>query len=205
MDPAVALAQAYLQLNGYLTVTEFPISTGSGADARAVTDIDVIALRFPGAWAMGTRQEARPDTDPQLALDDGVMDLLICEVKEGKARLNPNLTRRDTLTRTLRRVGCCPEDHVGHHVDGLLRQGMAEMEHRGVQCRARLVVFAGRVGHPRHTLVVSLAHAAREVVRYLRIHEPELHATQYSQPALAHLRLLTKLGLVPVNESAGGE
>lgn len=26
MDPAVALVQAYLQLNGYLTVTEFPIA-----------------------------------------------------------------------------------------------------------------------------------------------------------------------------------
>lgn len=204
MDPAVALAQAYLQLNGYLTVTEFPITTGSGVDARAVTDVDVIALRFPGALAMGMHQEARPDTDPRLAIDGGVMDLLICEVKEGKARLNPNLTRRDTLTRTLRRVGCCPEDHVGHHVDGLLRLGVAEMEHRGVRCRARLAVFAGRVGYPRHTLVVSLAHAAREVCRYLRAHEPELHATQYSQPSLSHLSLLMKLGVLPTPDPARG-
>lgn len=28
MDPAVALVQAYLQLNGYLTIAEFPIAGG---------------------------------------------------------------------------------------------------------------------------------------------------------------------------------
>lgn len=196
MDPAVALVQAYLQLNGYLTVTEFPITTGSGADAKAVTDIDVIALRFPGARAMGAEDGEESDTDPLLAIDQEVMDLLISEVKEGKARVNPNLTRRGTLTRTIQRVGCCPAEHVSHHVDSLLRRGVAEMEHRGVRCRARLVVFAGRVGHPRHTLVVSLAHAARAVIRSLRIREPELHATQFSQPALAQLRLLMKLGIV---------
>ncbi len=39
------------------------------------------------------------------------MDLLICEVKEGKARLNPKLSQSDTLTRTLwsSQVGPYPE------------------------------------------------------------------------------------------------
>ncbi len=199
MNPAVALTQAYLQLNGYLTVTEFPIISGTGPEAQAVTDIDLIALRFPRARVLGQSpeyHEDHPETDPLLQVGDEAMDLLICEVKEGKARLNTNLTRSDTLTRTLERVGCCPREHVGHHVDSLLRRGMATMDHGGVSCRARIAVFAGRLGNPRHALVVPLAHAAREVCRVLLDHEAELHVTSFSQPALAHMGLLTKLGLL---------
>lgn len=201
----MAVAQAYLQLNGYLTVTEFPITSGTGPGARAVTDIDLIAFRFPGARAVGRVQEGAPATDPLLQIGDDAMDLLICEVKEGKARLNPNLSRADTLARTLQRVGCCPQEHIPHHVDRLLKAGVATMDHEGVACRARLAVFAGRAGHPRHVLVVSLKHAAREVCRYLHLHEPELHATQFSQPALAQLSLLAKLGLLSsASASSGG-
>lgn len=195
MDPAVALVQAYLQLNGYLTVTEYPITTGTGQEAKAVTDVDLIALRFPGARAVGGEEEDLLDTDPLLQVGNDAMDLLICEVKEGKGRVNPNLTRGDTLTRTLQRVGCCPRAHISHHVESLLNAGSAVMDHGGVVCRARLAVFAGRPGRPRHALVVPLAHAAREVCRYLHVHGPELHATQFSQPALAQLGLLMKLGL----------
>lgn len=195
MDPAVALVQAYLQLNGYLTVTEFPITRGAGPGAQAVTDIDLIALRFPGAHPVGQQSDGPPDTDPVLEISDGVMDLLICEVKEGKARLNPNLTRTHTLTRTLERVGCCPPDRVAHHVNHLQRQGKARMDHEGVACQARIAVFAGRAGSPRHALVVPLPHVARQICRFLARHQPELHATQFSQPALAQLGLLAKLGL----------
>lgn len=203
MDPAVALAQAYLQLNGYLTITEFPITSGAGAEARAVTDIDLIALRFPGARPVGQSTATGPDTDPLLQIGDDTMDLLICEVKEGKARLNPNLSRSDTLARTLERVGCCAPGHVRHHVESLQRHGVAKMDHRGVACRARIAVFAGRPGNPRRALVVSLAHAAREVCRFLQIHQAELHATQFSQPALAQMGLLMKLGLFEVPGTIG--
>lgn len=131
------------------------------------------------------------------------MDLLICEVEEGKARLNPNQSRSDTLARTLERVGCCPRDHVGPHVEDLLRHGVATMDHRGVACRARIAVFAGRPGNPPQALVVSLGHAAREVCRFLQIHEAALHGTQFSQPALAQLGLLTKLGFFRAPNSIG--
>jgi hypothetical protein len=198
MDPAVALVQAYLQLNGYLTVTEFPITSGAGPEAQAVTDIDLIALRFPGAQAVGAPGELASGfrTDSVLGLDREVMDLLICEVKEGKARLNPNLTRTDTLTRTLRRVGCCHPDHVAHHVRELQRRGTATMNHHGVPCRARIVVFAGRSGHPGRARVIELNHVAREICGFLDRHAVVLHATHFSQPALAQLGLLTKLGVL---------
>jgi len=48
MDHAVALVQAYLQLNGYFTSAEYPIIAGTGrARFRTITDIDILAFRFP--------------------------------------------------------------------------------------------------------------------------------------------------------------
>lgn len=45
MDPAVALAQAYLQLNGYLTVTEFPITTGASPSHWPAMSMGDLPLR----------------------------------------------------------------------------------------------------------------------------------------------------------------
>ena len=48
MDNAVALVQAYLRLNGYFTVTEYPvIATRRDGTYRTATDLDVLAFRFP--------------------------------------------------------------------------------------------------------------------------------------------------------------
>ena len=48
MDSAVALVQAYLRVNGYFTVTEYPvIASGKGGTYRTATDLDVLAVRFP--------------------------------------------------------------------------------------------------------------------------------------------------------------
>ena len=198
MDPAVALVQGYLQLNGYFTVAEFPIGAAGADGVETVTDVDLIAVRFPLArpLAAGPAHAARPD--PALKVGDDGMDLLICEVKEGKARVNPNLTRADTLHATLQRIGCCAPDHVDHHVRALLRRGTAELEHPGaIRCRARLAVFAGRPGDARRApVVISLAHAAREVCQFLQEHREALHAMRLTQPALAHLHLLEKVGVL---------
>ena len=43
MDHAVALVQAYLQLNGYFTSAEYPIVASAGRNGvRSITDIDEI-------------------------------------------------------------------------------------------------------------------------------------------------------------------
>ncbi len=197
MNPAVALVQAYLQLNGFLTVAEFPIASGDTSTAEAITDVDIIAIRFPGARAVGVTAGNPELPDPLLAVLDDAMDLLICEVKEGKARLNPNLRRRNTLHTTLARVGCCPPAHAEHHVRQLRRYGVAEINHPGVRCRARLALFAGRPGDGhRAPLVIDLHHVAVAVCQFLVRHQPALHAVRLTQPALAHLQLLTKLGLL---------
>lgn len=79
-----------------------------------VTDVDVIAVRFPHEPHALSRWAARPldvllGADPELgSLEDG-LDVLVGEVKESEARLNPALRRRETLAFALRRAGCCPE------------------------------------------------------------------------------------------------
>jgi hypothetical protein len=50
MDTAVALVQAYLRVNGYFTVAEYPIVEAAGnSGPRSMTDIDILAFRFAGA------------------------------------------------------------------------------------------------------------------------------------------------------------
>lgn len=50
MDTAVALVQAYLHVNGYFTIAEYPVLEALRADqVRTVTDLDILAYRFPGA------------------------------------------------------------------------------------------------------------------------------------------------------------
>lgn len=167
MDPAVARVQAYLQLNAYLTVAEFPIVAAGVDGVETITDVDLIAVRFPLAQPLGAGPAHAAQPVPALRVSGDAMDLLICEVKEGKARVNPNLSRADTLRGTLERIGCC----------------------------ARLAVFAGRPGDARRApVVISLAHAAREICRFLRDHREALHAMRLTQPVLAHLHLLEKVG-----------
>jgi hypothetical protein len=48
VDHAVALVESYLRLNGYFTVTEYPvIEACKFGGYRTATDLDVLAFRFP--------------------------------------------------------------------------------------------------------------------------------------------------------------
>src|SRR4051812_12756597 len=99
MDTGVGLVQAYLHLNGYLVLTEVPVQMQSGDIYRTVTDLDVLAVRFP------QQDDAFPDrtedweaffrgADPALDLHNAGMDVIIGEVKEGDSHANPALRRR---------------------------------------------------------------------------------------------------------------
>lgn len=46
MDTAVALVQAYLHVNGYFTVTEYPVVEVVGPNSRSRTDLDILGFRF---------------------------------------------------------------------------------------------------------------------------------------------------------------
>ena len=69
MDPAVALVQAYLQMNGYFTVTEYSVveAAGRSNQYRMSTDLDVLAVRFPGAGHAVVRRRRRRRDNPAAA------------------------------------------------------------------------------------------------------------------------------------------
>jgi hypothetical protein len=93
MDTAVALVQAYLHVNGYFTVAEYPVlETMKHDNYCTLTDIDLLAYRLPHAGGLvpakkrGSKQPVQSHvTDPLLATSEDGPDSLIGEVKEGAA------------------------------------------------------------------------------------------------------------------------
>ena len=89
MDHAVSLVQTYLQLNGYFTSAEYPIIASGGRNGvRNVTDIDIMAFRFPRGLPVAERTPKRApqglalsDLDPGLGVPPDSIDMIIGEVK----------------------------------------------------------------------------------------------------------------------------
>ena len=79
MDKAVAPVQAYLRVNGYFTVAEYPVVEAMrNGGYREATDLDILAFRFSGAGQLvlgaghTTGQDSLAyDIDPALAVDHG--------------------------------------------------------------------------------------------------------------------------------------
>lgn len=194
VDHAVALVQAYLHINGYFTVTEYPVLEAlSEGGYKTATDIDLLALRLP--FAGGTRPIRDEQTDegfepdPVLGTQDRRPDLLIIEVKEGRAELNPGARSRDVLDAVLRRWGFCPETHLPKTIDRLQRKGTAEVP---AGPRIRMLAF-GSVIDPkkvRGVKAISLGHVVSYLRGYIEEHWDLLRHAQVKQPALGLLALL---------------
>src|SRR5829696_5877870 len=112
MDHAVALVQAYLQLNGYFTSAEYPIIAGTGRNGfRTITDIDILAFRFPTGEPMTRHAKRAPkmiDTsslDPGLAVPEQSIDMIIGEVKEGRVGINTGIRDPQVLKTVIDRFG----------------------------------------------------------------------------------------------------
>ena len=74
MDNAVSLVQAYLRLNGYFTVMEFPIIEAMRRGGhRTATDIDVLAFRFPGAGRLVPRAGTTGSRDTVIGTPDAAL------------------------------------------------------------------------------------------------------------------------------------
>jgi hypothetical protein len=199
MDCAVALVQAYLRLNGYFVETEYPIVSHRRAATITLTDLDVLAIRFPGAarWVPDTHGGGRElATDPELAVSGDRMDMIIGEVKEGRSRLNPAALTPDVLETVIRRFGCCAPDPAGSALE-VLRGPSADMTlHRGMHCRIRVVVFSGAHGErSRSFQVITLRHAAQFISRHISEHGEVYLAAHLKDDALGLFALLSKLGL----------
>lgn len=197
MDTAVAFVQAYLHINGYFTVTEYPVVEAiKRGGYRTATDLDVLAVRFPGAGRLvpthGKKSgDTRFEPDPKLCGDLHMVDMIIGEVKEGRAELNRGARDPVVLRTVLTRFGCCPEEHVAPVVEDLLHRGRAQMPSGH---RARLIAFGVASGEPLGYAceIVSLGHVIDFTRSYLREHWDVLRTAQFKDAALATLMMLEK-------------
>lgn len=203
MNSGVRLVQSYLHLNGYFTVSELPvIRQRRRGDFVEVTDLDMLAVRFPRAEYVVPR--GRPDAaddlhmqvDPVLVDERDVMDVIIGEVKEGKARVNDTLRSPPALETALRRVGCCTEAALAPTVEQLARTGEAALSasEAGIPTRVRLVAFgSGATGDRNGYEVISMKHIAEFVTDHLDRYHEVLQPADLGDTPLGLLHLLRKL------------
>lgn len=200
MDTAVSIVQAYLHLCGYFTATEYPvIESVQHGGYRVVTDLDVLAVRFPNARHVvpGRRGRKHGALSPDLLLDavPGKVDMIIGEVKEGQAELNQGARDPRVLRTVLTRFGCCHESHVDTAVDDLIRRGAVDLaggsEHGHY---VRLVAFGSRrsanIKYPCE--VILLGDIIESLQMYLREHWDLIRHAQFKDPALSLLTTLEK-------------
>src|SRR5579883_3081947 len=130
-----------------------------------------------------------------------VGEMLIGEVKEGKAELNEAAREPAVLQAALTRFGCCQHCHVSEVVKDVLQKG-----HAVTDCghRVRMVAFGaspGHLGRPRYD-VVSLGHIEQFLRDYISEHWEVLHQAQFKDPVFGFLVMLEKghRGWVPAHE-----
>lgn len=148
MDTSVALVSAYLQVNGYFCVTEYPLLESSPhGEVTTVSDLDVLAFRFPGAGReVRLRRhgriigDTRFESDPALNSPADLPDMIVGEVKRGRARFNSAARRPEVLAAALMRFGCCEPRHARALAQKLVHTGEETSEHGHL---VRMVAFGG--------------------------------------------------------------
>ena len=197
MDHAVSLVQAYLQLNGYFTSAEYPIIASGGRNGyRTLTDIDVLAFRFPsGMLSPSVPSSAAAgldvsDIDPGLGVPPGAVDMIIGEVKEGRVGINTGARDPEVLKAVVRRLGEFSEE-ADQVVDDLLKTGTARLP--SGFC-VRIVAFGafppGAAVPP--CRIISLGHVLEYLQQYVRKHWSMLRHLQFKDPAFGFLMTLEK-------------
>lgn len=199
MDTAVGVVKAYLELCGYFVLAELPVREADGGGYRDVTDLDIVAVRFSHPRVGLSRQVTSPlevflGVDPALHVYEEGVDVIVGEVKEGHARLNPSLRRAETLAFALRRVGCCPESRIQEEARAIVRSGRREMVMSGyVRCQVRLVVFGGS-GEPgeRGVQTLLLAQCWQFIEEKLQHAREVLAGSHFKDPILGFSCSATK-------------
>lgn len=199
MADAVDLVRAYLHLNGYFTVSEYPVLERlRGGEHRMVTDLDLLAFRFAGAGPVAVTSGSGPsvapallEPDPVLGRPRGESDMIVAEVKEGQAELNRAARDPRVLEAALIRFGCCDSGEAGRVVDGLLRNGEAQTGHGH---RIRMLAFGSTLPQKRSDryAAIRLAHVVAFLRAHLRDNWDLIRHAQVSDPALGFLTLMEK-------------
>ncbi len=198
MDHAVALVQAYLQVNGYFTVAEYPVLEALEAGGyQAATDIDLLALRLCDAGGVlaagaGRDRAERFEPDPELRVPRGSADLLIVEVKEGRAELNPSARNAEILSAVLTRFGLAPHPRMEKSVAELQRTGRTKWPG---DIWVRLLAF-GSLIDPKSVAgfqAISLPHVTRFLSDYLHENWEALRHAHIRHQGFGFLALLEQI------------
>jgi hypothetical protein len=205
MDVSTSLVQAYLHINGYFTATDYPlVESRRDSPPRMLTDIDMLAIRFAhpphkrqGHELQDGRQRVSGpvtyDTDPVLKSPPDRTDMIVAEVKQGLARVNPASRNRHALAAALARFGCCDAATASKVVRRLLQSGETISSAGHV---VRMVLFASRGERAPHGWHwVHLDHVMTYLNRYLQTHGDILKHVDLHDPALSWLSLLNKCEL----------
>lgn len=200
MDHAVSLVQAYLQLNGYFTSAEYPIIASAGrSGVRTITDIDVLAFRFPTGFPTTTNAPRRrapqgglnvSELDPGLGVPTDSIDMIIGEVKEGRVGINTGARDPEVLSVVIGRLGDSGEQ-IGRVVHELLQSGTATSPGGVV---TRIIAFGsfppGDAVPP--CRIISLGHVLDYLQKYVQKHWHILRHLQFKDPAFGFLMTLEK-------------
>lgn len=199
MDIAVNLVESYLRLTGYLTLSEFEVQQKDERGRyKAVTDIDIMALRHPGEVYIGDPHD-HPECklllidDPALQLEPDCIDVIIGEVKQGHAELNPGIKIHGVLHSMLRRLDWIYDDDLVNVVEGLQAGNVHYATAKGGdRVRTRLMAFGRSEKTDLHTM--SISHIVNTMLRFFDEHEDAFRPIQFRDPAPGFLRLLLKAG-----------
>jgi len=197
MDNAVAVVQAYLRVNGYLTVAEYPVlEAARQGDFRTVTDLDVLAFRFPRAGRLVphgkdvlSRDRLDVVLDPAIGGSAEHGDMIVGEVKESRAVVNEAAFDPAVLRTALVRFGCCPPDHAPALVSDLMREGRAMLP---VGHQIRMVAFGTSAQPGGKVHKVTLGHCVEFLRDYLREHWDVLHHAEHKDPVFGLLAMMEK-------------
>lgn len=183
MDNAVALVRAYLQLNGYFTITEYPVVRRlHDGRLRTLTEVDVAAFRLPDGDL-----DYAPDSALRVPRDRP--DMIIGEVKEGRAVINESATDPDVVAKVLRRFGFAAEADARRVARTLVDHGSAET--RAGQ-RVRLVAFGSSSDEPGPYLKIMLSDVVAYVDRYIAENWEVVRASGARDPVFGVMVLLAK-------------
>jgi hypothetical protein len=203
MDVSTSLVQAYLHVNGYFTAADYPlVESARNSSPRILTDIDMLAVRLarptvtqahraePGRRVSGP---VAVNPDPALASPPDGTDMIVAEVKQGRAQVNPGSRNRHVLAAALTRFGCCESAAAPGLVEALLQDGCARDDTGHV---IRMVLFASRgEWAPQGWHWVHLDHVFRFLDDYLRVERGVLSGVDLRDRALSWLSLMAKCGL----------
>ena len=199
MNSGVARVRAYLRTNGYMVLDEVPIVLPEKLGGfRTHTDLDIVAVRFP-CVRMGRPDAAgripRPiETDPRLDVPEGAIDVIIGEVKEGRAHLNRAIRSPEALRLGLARVGVCNGQELDRTAELLSEQAVVRLDDSSPSRQVRLVAFGTGTSRKTHThYVVSLKDAWEFIDSVMEREHELLLPASLSDPVLSLLHLAQKL------------